>query len=577
MSAASERLGDLASRLMDGSLSPSEESELGEALRTSREAREIMRSYFRLEGAVSDLARVELVSRSGPSETVGFRAGARAKAAPAPAPPPRRAAWAVGALAAAALAALLYAALREDQTPRGPANGSTARNSRPVPSSAPPVLPGPEPAAPAPESRETPAPPRPERRESSPEPQAPEPPPVAPSPRVPAPEPSAPRGSQEAREEAAPAETVVTQVTIERAEGDVTLHGSGRSRPARAGDPVPAGHGLETGGGKSLAVLTFPDGSRLEARSDTSIRDVRPAAPQDARGGRSVFLHHGSLWAHVRPQPGDRPFVVGTPRGEARVLGTILTMHVDADPKGAVRLDVEEGKVRFSRPDGRSLEVPAGHSVTSAAGSEFALLRSTEMLVSFQDGAAPTADYAGTRDTSISEKNPGANYGHAKTITVEGEDGRSRHQAQWALLRWDLSSIPPGSRVRAASLSLHVTEPSRGAAFYFHEPARAWTESEATWKFAASGSPWRLPGSLGGVERWAPPLGTLAALVKGEYTATLNEAGVALVQSWVNAPSSNVGLILAGTDPGASLHFQSREASIPETRPKLTVVIVPRR
>jgi hypothetical protein len=367
-------------------------------------------------------------------------------------------------------------------------------------------------------------------------------------------------------------------VTIERVEGEVTLTGSGRPKPARAGDPIPSGQGLETGSGKSFALLTFPDGSRLEARSDTSIRDVRLASSQEGRGGKSLFLHHGSIWAQVRPQPGDRPFVVGTPRGEARVGGTILTIRVDADPKGAVRLDVQEGKVHFTRtPDGRSVEVPAGHSVTSASGSDLAILRSTEILVSFQDGTAPAPDYSGTRDTSISEKNPGTNYGHAKAIVAEGEDGRGKHQAQWALLRWDLSSIPPGSHVRTASVSLHVTEPSRGASFYFHEPARAWTESEATWKLAQAGSPWRLPGSLGGVERWGPPLGALTPLVKGEYSAVLNESGIALVQSWVNAPSSNLGLLLASPEPNAGLHFNSREAPLPETRPKLTVVVAPRR
>jgi hypothetical protein len=250
---------------------------------------------------------------------------------------------------------------------------------------------------------------------------------------------------------------------------------------------------------------------------------------------------------------------------------------VDADPKGSIRLDVEEGKVRFSRSqDGRFVDVPAGHSVTSAPGADLALHRSAEMLLSFQDGVSPGPDYSGTRDASISEKNPGTNYGHAKSIVAEGEDGRSKHLAQWALLRWDLSSIPPGSRVRSASISLFVTEPSRGA-FSIHEPARAWTESEVTWKHASAGAVWRLPGSLGGVERWAPPLGALAPLVKGEYTAVLNDAGVALVQSWVNAPANNFGLILASPEPAAGLHFNAREAPTPETRPKLTVVVAPRK
>jgi hypothetical protein len=580
MSLARERLEELASRLMDGSLSPAEERELGETLQSSREARELLRSYFRLEGTIADLARVDLLSRLGVADQSRRRAAGRTIPAAAPGVPPK-AAWAIGAVAAAALVGLLYGALQTDGPGASRPTGPTARISRPEPEPERPAPTRPEAAPPAPDFRANPVLPRPSIPEGVVPPRLPDPPSVPSAPQGPAlepPAPGTPRERPEPKETQKSTETIVTQVTLERVEGDVTLTGAGRPKPARAGDSIASGQGLETGGGKSLAVLTFPDGSRLEAESDSSLRDIRLAPPQEARGGKSVFLHHGSVWAQIRPQPGDLPFVIGTPRGEARVPGSVLTIHVDADPKGAVRLDVQEGKVRFNRPaDGRSVEVPPGHSVTSAQGSDLALLRSTEILVSFQDGAAPTSDYFGTRDTFISEKNPAANNGHAKVIAAEGEDGRSRHQAQWALLRWDLSSIPPGSRVRAASVNLHVTEPTRGGAFYFHEPARPWVETEATWRMAQTGNPWRLPGSLGGIERWGIPLGAMAPLVKGEYSAVLNEAGIALVQSWVNAPASNLGLLLASPDPGAGLHFSAREAPLPDTRPKLTVVVTPRR
>jgi hypothetical protein len=584
-----ERVHELASRLMDGSLTPTEERELGEALRGSAEAREVMLSYFRLEGAIAELARVQLVSQSGVCGSGSGtwkrrRSGVRPQHPGSPALP-RRAAWGTGLVAAAALLGLLYVAARGTAPSPSPAIGSAAKSPSPERDSTAFVPSHAEETPPSPDARLSPAPTRPEVPVDAVPPQPESQP--APTPSATAPS-SAPSGTPpslppEPKDPPAVAETVVTEVTVERVEGEVFLTGRGAPKGARPGDLIPQGLGLETGPGRSLAVLTFPDGTRLEARSETSIRDIRlgagpSAMPADARGGKSLFLQRGSVWAHVRPQPADRPFVMGTPRGEARILGTILTLRVDPDPKGAVRLDVQEGKVRFSRSqDARSVDVPAGHSVSSTAGSDLALLRSTEVLTSFQDGAAPTPDYAGTRDTFISEKNSQSNFGRAKSLVAEGEDVRGKHKAQWLLLRWDLSAVPPGSRVRSASISLYVTAPSQGSPFYLYEPARAWSEGEATWKLAAAGSPWRFPGSLGAVDRWGPPAGTLVPLVKGEYTFVLNETGVALVQSWVNAPTSNLGFVMASPDPAAGLHINSREAQPSETRPKLSVVYLPHR
>jgi len=366
-------------------------------------------------------------------------------------------------------------------------------------------------------------------------------------------------------------------VLIERAEGDVFVSGGGPRVAGRPGDPIRPGQHLETGPGKSLAVLSFPDGSRVEARPDTLLRDIREKGGP-AAAGKSLTLQRGSVWAQIRTQPAERPLVVQTPRGEARVLGTIFTLRVDADPKGSLRLDVQEGKVRFTRSsDNRPVDVAAGHSVSSGPGSDLVLLRSQEVVQSFQDGRFPAADYAGTRDTTIAENKPQSNFGGSRTLVAEPEDAKEKRKASWALLRWDVSGIPTGSLVHSVSVTLHILEPSHGQAYYFFEPARTWTESEASWKFASSGALWRFPGSLGAAERWPSPLGTLAPLQKGEYTAVLGDAGVALVQSWVNAPAGNLGLLIAGASPAAGIRFSSREASPPESRPRLTIVYGPRK
>ncbi|HLY72542.1 MAG TPA: DNRLRE domain-containing protein [Planctomycetota bacterium] len=564
-----DRLSDLASRLFEeGALSPEEERELGLALRESPESRRLLLSYFRLEGAILEQARAGLVSTP---------AAARTSAAYRNVPPrktPSFGAWISGLAAAAVLLGLLLF-IAEGGPASAPAP-SVARSPGERPeirsSNVNPLTPPPESTASARESAPAPeAPGRPPKDQPLPRPSEQEPVlPQASTPNVP--------GARTEEEGPRPSDAVLTDVFLERVEGEVTLVGSGARSPGKAGDPVRAGQGLETGSGKSLAVLSFPDGTRIEARPETVLLDIRQKGGPAARSGKSVYLQRGSLWAEVRPQSADHPFVVLAPRGEARVVGTVFTLRMDPDPKGALRLDVQEGKVHFTRSaDGRGVDVGAGNSVTSGQGADLVVVRSQEAVQSFQDGRFPTADYAGTRDTQLAEKNPVSAYGGAKLLLAEAPDPKEKKKASWPLLRWDLTSIPAGSRIHSVSVTLHVTEPSRGQVFYFFEPARAWSESEASWKFASAGNLWRYPGSLGAVERWGTPLGTLSPFQKGEYTTELGEAGTLLVQSWINAPATNLGLQIAGSTPGTGFHFYSREAQVPETRPRLTVVYTPKK
>ncbi|HLY09888.1 MAG TPA: DNRLRE domain-containing protein [Planctomycetota bacterium] len=561
-----DRLSDLASRLWEaGSLTPEEERELGVALRDSAEARRLLHSYFRLEGALLEQARAGLLSAPLPARPAVH--GRR---------PPSGAswgAWAAGLAAAGLLAALFF--LSGHDSSSVPAN-LQARSSPPrpsVPASIPttptaPEIPAPAATPPAPASGPSVTPEKPFPSEPTLATPLPPPPAIPGAPNPPLQAPNVP--------DVAPSrDAVAAEVVIERVEGEVTISEAGARTAGRAGDAVRAGQNLETGSGKSLAVLTFPDGTRIEARPETLLRDIRE---KGGSGGRTLTLQRGMVWAQVRPQPQDRPFLILSPRGEARVLGTVFTLRADPDPKGLLRLDVQEGKVRFTRSsDSRSVDVGAGHSVSSGQGTDLVLLRSQDVVQSFQDGRFPTADYAGTRDTMIAEKSPQTTYGGARALVAETEDAKEKRKASWALLRWDLGSLPPGSVVHSVSVSLHILEPSRGQALHFYEPARSWSESEASWKYASAGNLWRFPGSLGAADRWPVALGTLAPLQKGEYTAVLGEAGIALVQSWINTPSTNLGLQIAVTSPGGGIHFSSREALSPEARPRLTVIYTPKK
>lgn len=207
-----------------------------------------------------------------------------------------------------------------------------------------------------PPSRKEPPPPADESKLVPPPPDAPPPvPPERPEAPPPGEEPPPPRPEEPAPPRREPVgETVAAVAVLERVEGKNSL---------RAGQGILPGRGIETSPGDGLAVVMFPDGTRLEAGPDTLLREI-------AGDPKRVVLDRGTLSAKVVRQPAGRPLVVDTPHAEARVLGTALRLSVDA---AGTRLDVSEGKVRLTRKaDGKFLEVPAGYCAAVGPGADFA-------------------------------------------------------------------------------------------------------------------------------------------------------------------------------------------------------------
>ncbi len=363
---------------------------------------------------------------------------------------------------------------------------------------------------------------------------------------------------EEPPREPAPGETAAAVARLGRVQGGVTVLSAGGEIPPREGREILPGEGIRASG---LAEVLFIDGTRLELAAETTVSRIE---------GPRVALERGSLSAEVARRPPGRPFVFSTPHAEARVLGTRLSLAVTAE---ATRLEVRQGRVRLKRlRDGASVDVAAGHEAAVNGRGPLASKPLPALAISFQDGVSPTPEYAGTRDVSISRVDPARNLGASATLGADGDD---QGKDIFALLRWDLLEIPPASRVLSAEIALYVTGDSGGDAYKLYEMKRAWSESEATWRMASAGHSWQGSGARAGGDRGAIPLGSIAATEKGERTIPLNAAGVAAVQSWVNAPASNFGLIIAESANRNGLDFGSREAPTPSRRPKLTVTYVP--
>lgn len=173
-------------------------------------------------------------------------------------------------------------------------------------------------------------------------------------------EPSSPKAPATAR-------TETIAATIENVEGAVTLLDGQERVPKAASRSLLAGQGLETAPGIGSATLSFADRTRLELGSGTDIREVFDREPPgNGARGRRLVLARGRLTASVTKQPTDQPFVVSTPHGAAKVVGTTLRLSVGLFE---TRLEVTEGRVLFTGLDGKTVEVPGGHYAIAAAGT----------------------------------------------------------------------------------------------------------------------------------------------------------------------------------------------------------------
>ena len=174
-----------------------------------------------------------------------------------------------------------------------------------------------------------------------------------------------------------------------------------------------------------------------------------------------------------------------------------------------------------------------------------------------------------TQDTKILKDSPNSNYGSNTTLEADGNPDIA------ALLKWDFSAIPAGSTIQAVTLTVNLTDNSDDT-YEIYRLKRDWQESQTTWNNFAAGSTnrWQSAGAAGSLDRDATVLGRVTGDT-GTRTFSLNTAGVAVVQSWVNNTAANFGFIIQDYDDAINgLDFRSRESSTAASRPRLNVTYV---
>ena len=185
------------------------------------------------------------------------------------------------------------------------------------------------------------------------------------------------------------------------------------------------------------------------------------------------------------------------------------------------------------------------------------------LLLIFQQGISPTTAYTGSTDTYISSGSPSFNfydynYGSSTGATVgtAGTLGINR-----MLIKFDLSNyLPPNAIITKASLTLrcHYTNFSGTAdsnTITAYRATQSWMEGNATGQIAA-GATWLTDG----INPWTGGSFDIAA---GQSVfcsaANLNHYVVfpinpGIIQSWVDDPSQNNGLLLKGDNEDTSIY-----------------------
>lgn len=198
-----------------------------------------------------------------------------------------------------------------------------------------------------------------------------------------------------------------------------------------------------------------------------------------------------------------------------------------------------------------------------------------------------TVDLVALQDATIfSEDNAGAN-GQGPLFAGRNLNGDIRR----ALMRFDLTDIPTGSLITAATLSMQCTRARAGSwPMDLRRVTTTWTEGPAIGTGLEGGK----PGSIGNLDctwlyasftfssqsLWLTPGGdfdttSATTLVAGPGAYQWSSPGmVDEIQLWVDSPASNFGWILVGDEAGVQTarRFDSGEGALP---PILTVEFTP--
>ncbi len=297
--------------------------------------------------------------------------------------------------------------------------------------------------------------------------------------------------------------------------------------------------------------------------SGTAAQALSPsvnAAVEDAFG--NVVTGNTST-VTIAVASGPSGFAAGSTSSVAAVSGVATFSNLVLDTSGSYTLTVSESGLTGTTTGAISVSPAATDPSPSEGSSTLGAL-----TVTLQQGVN---GYTGMTNAYITNaKNTDTkNYAGSTTLLVSPE---STVKEDDALLRWDLSSAGITGSVQSVTITLNVTGlPTSSGPFDLYELNTSWNPNSVTYDQAATSQPWETAGAYGANDSGTTILGVLNPTTLGQETITLNAAGIAVVQSWVNNPSSNDGFILRGDNPSGILTFSSNADPTASNHPSMVI------
>ncbi len=208
----------------------------------------------------------------------------------------------------------------------------------------------------------------------------------------------------------------------------------------------------------------------------------------------------------------------------------------------------EDGIIFDSRED----DIAANRPILSVTYKQDATPAVMPTMVQLTDGVN---GYSGTQDSRIKSGSANTNYGDYEYVTA---DALSSSSELVGLLKWDLSSIPSNAKVVATEIELDVYDTSSGQ-YNLYAMKGSWDESSVTWNSA------NIESNQGVL------MGSVIPTDAHKYTLMLNDAGVELVQGWIDGSVPNNGLIIRSAGTTNGMRFRSSEYGNVSERPTINV------
>lgn len=174
-------------------------------------------------------------------------------------------------------------------------------------------------------------------------------------------------------------------------------------------------------------------------------------------------------------------------------------------------------------------------------------------------------------DTFIDYSNPTTNYNTDWRLKIKVPDQKR------PMLKFDLSTIPPGSSILAATLHLYTDGyehvPGRSLIVGVYALNRNWVSSETTWRKATSLTNWHTEGADHSTDREQTPRATTIVNAPAgqhlEFVWNIRD----LVDEWINKPGirPNYGIILIAYEQSTEYRFHSNDDPDMRYKPRLEV------